>query len=277
MSSKVLKFESSKVLTCNRQQSTAIDSNRNFSTLELSNFRTSPSPPPADEVVRLDDVKRHYLVGDEIVRALDGVSFSIRKGSYWAIMGPSGSGKSTMLNILGCLDRPSSGAYWLNGVNVAEMEDNQLSDHRLRNLGFIFQSFHLIPELTVRENIEVPMLYLGLSHSERMRKAHDLADRVGMSHRLRHLPSELSGGQRQRVAVARALANDPAVLLADEPTGNLDSATSVQIMGLFQELHDQGKTVIVVTHEMDIAQYAKVNVILKDGKIASMRGGEGHR
>ncbi|MCL1919795.1 MAG: ABC transporter ATP-binding protein [Kiritimatiellaeota bacterium] len=228
--------------------------------------------PQANEVVRLDNVKRHYLVGDEIVRALDGVSFSIRRGSYWAIMGPSGSGKSTMLNILGCLDRPSEGAYWLNGVNVAEMEDNQLSDHRLRNLGFIFQSFHLIPELTVRENIEVPMLYLGMPHSERTRKAKELADRVGMSHRLRHLPSELSGGQRQRVAVARALANDPAVLLADEPTGNLDSATSVQIMALFQELYEQGKTVIVVTHEHDIAQYAKRSIILRDGCIASMHG-----
>ena len=235
-------------------------------------MKTEHLHPNADEVVRLDDVKRYYQVGDETVHALDGVSFSIRKGSYWAIMGPSGSGKSTMLNILGCLDRPSEGAYWLNGVNVAEMEDNQLSDHRLRNLGFIFQSFHLIPELTVRENIEVPMLYLGLSHGERARKARDLADRVGMSHRLRHLPSELSGGQRQRVAVARALANDPAVLLADEPTGNLDSATSVQIMALFQELYEQGKTVIVVTHEPDIAQYAKVSIILKDGRIASMRG-----
>ena len=230
--------------------------------------------PQADEVVRLDNVKRYYQVGDEVVHALDGVSFSIRKGSYWAIMGPSGSGKSTMLNILGCLDRPSEGAYWLNGVNVAEMEDNQLSDHRLRNLGFIFQSFHLIPELTVRENIEVPMLYLGMPHSERASKAKELADRVGMSHRLRHLPSELSGGQRQRVAVARALANDPAVLLADEPTGNLDSATSVQIMALFQELYEQGKTVIVVTHEQDIAQYAKMTVILKDGCVASMRGAD---
>ena len=235
---------------------------------------SAPAHPHADEVVRLDNVKRHYHVGDEIVRALDGVSFSIRKGSYWAIMGPSGSGKSTMLNILGCLDRPSEGAYWLNGVNVAEMEDNQLSDHRLRNLGFIFQSFHLIPELTVCENIEMPMLYLGLPYGERTRKAKDLADRVGMSHRLRHLPSELSGGQRQRVAVARALANDPAVLLADEPTGNLDSVTSTQIMALFQELYEQGKTVIVVTHEHDIAQYAKRSIILRDGRIASMHGEE---
>ncbi len=227
--------------------------------------------PGANEVVRLDDVRRHYTVGDEVVRALDGVSFTIRRGSYWAIMGPSGSGKSTMLNILGCLDRPSSGAYWLNGENVAEMDDDELSDHRLRNLGFVFQSFHLIPQLTVCENIEVPMLYLGLPQAERTQKAMALAERVGMSHRLRHLPSELSGGQRQRVAVARALANDPAVLLADEPTGNLDSATSIQIMGLFQELYEQGKTVILVTHEPDIAEYAKSCIVLKDGHIQSMK------
>ena len=232
---------------------------------------TENARPLADEVVRFDDAMRHYTVGEEVVRALDGVSFTIRKGSYWAIMGPSGSGKSTLLNILGCLDRPTSGAYWLNGENVAGMDDNQLSDHRLRNLGFVFQSFHLIPQLTVGENIEVPLLYLGLNHSERREKAEALAERVGMSHRLRHLPSELSGGQRQRVAVARALANDPAVLLADEPTGNLDSATSRQIMGLFQELYEQGKTVIVVTHETDIAAYAKACIVLKDGKIQSIR------
>ncbi len=238
----------------------------------MSGRATEAPRPSSDEVVRLDDVTRHYLVGDETVRALDGVSFSIKRGSYWAIMGPSGSGKSTMLNILGCLDRPSSGAYWLNGDNVAEMDDNELSDHRLHNLGFIFQSFHLIPQLTVCENIEVPLLYLGLSQSDRKRKAEGLAERVGMEHRLRHLPSELSGGQRQRVAVARALANDPAVLLADEPTGNLDSTTSVQIMGLFQELYEQGKTVIVVTHEPDIATYAKVSVVLKDGRVLSIRG-----
>jgi len=225
--------------------------------------------PSENEVVRLDNVKRHYVVGDEIVRALDGVSFCIRKGSYWAIMGPSGSGKSTMLNILGCLDRPSSGAYWLNGENVAEMDDDQLSDHRLKNLGFVFQSFHLISQLTVCENIEVPMMYLGVPPQERRERAEMLAERVGMSHRLRHLPMELSGGQRQRVAVARALANDPAVLLADEPTGNLDSATSVQIMQLFQELYEQGKTIILVTHEPDIASFAKSNIVLKDGKLLS--------
>ena len=233
---------------------------------------TESCRPHENEVVRLDAVMRHYTVGDEIVKALDGISFSMRKGSYWAIMGPSGSGKSTMLNILGCLDRPSAGAYWLNGENVAEMDDDELSDHRLRNLGFIFQSFHLIPQLTVCENIEVPLLYLGLSQTERTQKAKLLADRVGMSHRLRHLPSELSGGQRQRVAVARALANDPAVLLADEPTGNLDSTTSVQIMGLFQELYEQGKTVILVTHESEIAAYAKSCIVLKDGRVQTIHG-----
>ena len=219
------------------------------------------------EVVRLEDVKRHYTVGGETVKALDGVSFTIGRGSYWAIMGPSGSGKSTLLNILGCLDRPTHGHYWLNGVDVAGMNDNQLSDHRLKNLGFVFQSFHLIPQLTVLENIEMPMFYLGVSPAERRRRARELADRVEMTHRLNHLPAELSGGQRQRVAVARALANDPAVLLADEPTGNLDSATSVQIMGLFQELYEQGKTVIVVTHEPDIDAYAKSHILVKDGLI----------
>ncbi len=233
---------------------------------------TETCRPHANEVVRLDGVMRHYTVGDEVVRALDGISFAMRKGSYWAIMGPSGSGKSTMLNILGCLDRPSAGAYWLNGENVAEMDDDELSDHRLRNLGFVFQSFHLIPQLTVCENIEVPLLYLGLPQAERTHKAELLAERVGMTHRLRHLPSELSGGQRQRVAVARALANDPAVLLADEPTGNLDSTTSVQIMGLFQELYEQGKTVILVTHEPDIAAYAKACIVLKDGRVQSLHG-----
>ncbi len=222
-----------------------------------------------DEVVRLEGVCRYYSVGEETVKALDGVSFTITKGGYWAIMGPSGSGKSTLLNILGCLDRPTSGAYWLNGENTATMEDNALSDHRLKNLGFVFQRFHLIPQLTVVENIEMPLFYLGVPQKERRRRAQELAARVGMEHRLRHLPSELSGGQRQRVAVARALANDPAVLLADEPTGNLDSATSVQIMQLFQELHEQGKTVILVTHEPDIAAYAKSHIVVKDGHIQS--------
>lgn len=227
--------------------------------------------PTTEEVVKLQDVCRHYTVGGETVKALDGVSFAIHRGEYWAIMGPSGSGKSTLLNILGCLDRPTSGSYWLNGVDVARMADNELSDHRLKNLGFVFQSFHLIPQLSVLENIEMPMFYLGIPQAERTRRAKELADRVEMSHRLQHLPAELSGGQRQRVAVARALANDPAVLLADEPTGNLDSKTSVQIMALFQELYEQGKTIIVVTHEPDIDAYAHSHIIVKDGRLLSVR------
>lgn len=220
-----------------------------------------------DEVVILDEVRRHYTVGGETVKALDGVSFTIRRGQYVAIMGPSGSGKSTLLNILGCLDRPTSGSYLLNGTDVSRMSDNELSDHRLKNLGFVFQSFHLIPQLTVLDNIEMPMFYLGVPKGERERRARELAERVEIDHRLAHLPSELSGGQRQRVAVARALANDPAVLLADEPTGNLDSKTSVQIMGIFQELYSQGKTIIVVTHEPDIDAYAKSHIVVKDGRV----------
>ena len=221
----------------------------------------------AEEVVILDEVRRHYMVGGETVKALDGVSFSIRRGQYVAIMGPSGSGKSTLLNILGCLDRPTSGTYRLNGTDVSHMSDNALSDHRLKNLGFVFQSFHLIPQLTVLDNIEMPMFYLGVPKAARERRARELAARVEIDHRLSHLPSELSGGQRQRVAVARALANDPAVPLADEPTGNLDSKTSVQIMGIFQELYEQGKTIIVVTHEPDIDAYAKSHIVVKDGRI----------
>ena len=227
--------------------------------------------PTTEEVVKLQDICRHYTVGGETVKALDGVSFAIHRGEYWAIMGPSGSGKSTLLNILGCLDRPTSGSYWLNGVDVARMADNELSDHRLKNLGFVFQSFHLIPQLSVLENIEMPMFYLGIPQAERTRRAKELADRVEMSHRLQHLPAELSGGQRQRVAVARALANDPAVLLADEPTGNLDSKTSIQIMALFQELYEQGKTIIVVTHEPAIDAYAHSHIVVKDGKLLSVR------
>ena len=227
--------------------------------------------PTTEEVVKLQDVCRHYTVGGETVKALDGVSFAIHRGEYWAIMGPSGSGKSTLLNILGCLDRPTSGSYWLNGVDVARMADNELSDHRLKNLGFVFQSFHLIPQLSVLENIEMPMFSRGIPQAERTRRAKELADRVEMSHRLQHLPAELSGGQRQRVAVARALANDPAVLLADEPTGNLDSKTSVQIMALFQELYEQGKTIIVVTHEPDIDAYAHSHIVVKDGRLLSVR------
>jgi putative ABC transport system ATP-binding protein len=218
-------------------------------------------------LIELHDITKDYPLGEMMISVLKGVSLSIERGEYVALMGASGSGKSTLMNILGCLDRPTSGTYRLNGTDVSNMSDNALSDHRLKNLGFVFQSFHLIPQLTVLDNIEMPMFYLGVPKAERTRRAKELAEKVEIDHRLSHLPSELSGGQRQRVAVARALANDPAVLLADEPTGNLDSKTSVQIMGLFQELYEQGKTVIVVTHEPDIDAYAKSHIVVKDGRI----------
>ncbi|MDD5706296.1 MAG: ABC transporter ATP-binding protein [Kiritimatiellae bacterium] len=223
-------------------------------------------------VIRLDNVCKRYRVGREFVDALAGISFGVRGGDFLAIMGASGSGKSTLLNILGCLDRPTGGAYWLNGANVAGMGDDALSDHRLRNLGFIFQSFHLIPQLSVAENIALPLFYLGMAPGEQHDRVAALAARVGVEHRLRHRPAELSGGQRQRVAIARALANDPAVILADEPTGNLDPATSRQIMDLLSELNGQWRTIMLVTHEEDIAAYARARIYLRDGLIRQIVG-----
>jgi putative ABC transport system ATP-binding protein len=223
-------------------------------------------------VLRLGQVVKRYRVGHDYVEALAGISFGVRPGAFMAIMGASGSGKSTLLNILGCLDRPTSGSYWLNGVDVAGMEDDALSDHRLRNLGFIFQSFHLIPQLTVAENIALPLFYLGLPPASQHARVLELADKVGVANRLLHRPSELSGGQRQRVAVARALANEPAVILADEPTGNLDTATSRQIMDLLRELNEQGRTILLVTHEEDIAAYARARIYLRDGSIRQIVG-----
>ncbi|MFH1419814.1 MAG: ABC transporter ATP-binding protein [Planctomycetota bacterium] len=211
-------------------------------------------------------------MGAASVHALAGVSISFRSGEFWAIMGASGSGKSTMLNVLGCLDRPTSGRYLLEGRNVAALDDNALSESRLRRLGFIFQSFNLIPQLTVRENIELPLYYLGWEVAESAQRAAELADRLGLGDRLDHRPTELSGGQQQRVAVARALANDPAVLLADEPTGNLDSVTSGQIMRLLAELNAQGKTIIMVTHEPELASYASHQLHLRDGLIDRIDG-----
>ena len=223
-------------------------------------------------VLKLVDITKRYQVGQENVDALAGVSFSVTAGAFLAIMGASGSGKSTLLNILGCLDRPSSGEYWLNGVDVANMSDDALSDHRLHNLGFVFQSFHLIPQLTVAENIALPLFYQGMPHAEQMARVAKLAANVGVDNRLRHRPSELSGGQRQRVAIARALANNPPVILADEPTGNLDSTTSHQIMKLLVELNNMGRTILMVTHENDIADFAKARIILRDGQIQQMEG-----
>ncbi len=219
------------------------------------------------EVVRLDDVHKVYHMGATRVPALAGVSMTIREGDFLAIMGPSGSGKSTMLNVLGCLDRPTSGLYFLKGHDVASMDDDRLSDLRLRTLGFIFQSFNLIPQLTVWENIELPLYYLGWEAHESRARAHELAEMVGLSERVGHRPMELSGGQQQRVAIARSLVNDPAVILADEPTGNLDSATGRQIMELLTHLNQQGKTIVMVTHEPDVAVYAKRRMHMLDGLI----------
>lgn len=208
-------------------------------------------------------------MGDQEVHALRDVDMDFGKGEFWAIMGASGSGKSTMLNVLGCLDRPTSGSYFLDGRDVARLEDDELSEIRLRYLGFVFQSFNLIPQLTVAENIALPLYYLGVSAEESRARAEELAARVGLEERLAHRPSELSGGQQQRVAIARALASDPVLLLADEPTGNLDSAMSVEIMKLLTELHHEGKTIIMVTHEPDIAEYAEHRLVMKDGRVAS--------
>lgn len=221
-------------------------------------------------VIKLEDAYKIYPMGSEEVRALNGVSVSFKEGSFWAIMGQSGSGKSTMMNILGCLDRLTEGRYLLEGEDVSRLDDDALSEFRLRHLGFIFQSFNLIPQLTVQRNIELPLYYLGWEAEESAERAREMANNVGLGNRLDHRPAELSGGQMQRVAIARALAGDPQLLLADEPTGNLDTATGDQIIEMLRDLNEQGKTIIMVTHEPDIAENAKNILIMKDGVIESM-------
>ncbi|MBI1368551.1 MAG: ATP-binding cassette domain-containing protein [Planctomycetes bacterium] len=230
-----------------------------------------PEAPPAhgrdDAVIELRDVRKIYRMGDNEVKALDGVSLKFRRGSFWAILGASGSGKSTMLNLLGCLDRPTTGQLLIEGEDIGQMNDDRLSHLRLRRLGFIFQSFNLIPQLTVRENIEIPMHYMGWDARKSARRAAELAGMVALGDRLDHRPMQLSGGQQQRVAIARSLANDPSIILADEPTGNLDTATSVAIMKLLTELHKQGRTIVMVTHENDIAAYASHRLHMRDGRV----------
>ena len=221
------------------------------------------------EIIRLEDICRIYRVGSQEVRALDGVSLSVYKNEYVAIMGPSGSGKSTLMNILGCLDSPDSGRYILNGTDVSEMEDGELADVRNREIGFVFQSFNLLPRYNALENVALPMVYAGVPAGERRVKAAQALRSVGLEDRMDHRPNELSGGQRQRVALARALINSPSIILADEPTGNLDTHTSVEIMRLFDEIYRNGNTVIVVTHEEDIAAYAHRVIRLRDGRIES--------
>jgi putative ABC transport system ATP-binding protein len=240
----------------------------------LNTSAAHPESPAGDDgvLVHLDNVKKIYMMGTTEVRALAGVNLTFKRGSFWAIMGPSGSGKSTMLNLLGCLDRPTSGRYLLAGQDVSFLGDDALSEFRLRELGFIFQSFNLIPQLTVQENIELPLYYLGWEAHRSAARATELAEMVGLAERLDHRPMQLSGGQQQRVAVARSLANDPKVLLADEPTGNLDSATGDQIMELLTDLNRQGKTIILVTHEPDIAAYATNQLHMRDGLVDRIEG-----
>ena len=220
-------------------------------------------------VIRTEGLIKTYEMGAEQVHALQGVDLEIRKGEYVAIMGPSGSGKSTLMNLIGCLDSPTSGRYWLAGRLVSDLDDDELAYIRNKEIGFVFQTFNLLPRATALHNVELPLIYNGTPAEERIQKATVALERVDLGDRMNHKPNELSGGQRQRVAIARALVNDPSIVLADEPTGNLDSKTGEEIMGLFENLYRQGNTIILVTHEMDIAQHAHRVIFIRDGKIAS--------
>lgn len=220
-------------------------------------------------LIRMENITRSYDMGHEVVHALSGISISIERGEYVAIMGPSGSGKSTLMNLIGCLDTPTTGSFELNGTNVSEMDDDELADIRNQEIGFVFQSFNLLARSTALRNVELPMIYAGIPPEERLELAETALAKVGLSDRKFHKPNELSGGQKQRVAVARALVNQPSILLADEPTGNLDSKTGVEIMGLFDELSQSGNTIIVVTHEERIARHARRMIRVLDGKVAS--------
>ena len=223
----------------------------------------------ANPLIKITNIKRDFPLGNEIVYVLKGIDLEINKGEYVALMGPSGSGKSTLMNILGCLDTPTSGTYILNGKYVSEMQDDELAGIRNKEIGFVFQTFNLMPRTTALDNVALPMVYAGHSKSERVARATEVLKQVGLDDRMDHKPNQLSGGQRQRVAVARALVNKPSIILADEPTGNLDSKTSVEIMNLFNEIHANGNTVILVTHEEDIAAYAHRVIRLRDGIIES--------
>ncbi len=231
----------------------------------------SVAPEAGEAIITLDQVTKHYVMGSNVVKALDGVDLHFDRRGFYAIMGSSGSGKSTMLNLIGCLDRPTTGTYTLEGRNVGTLDDNELSDLRLKYIGFIFQSFNLIPQLTVRENIALPLFYQQKDPLERAEIAEHYAKEVGLEERLDHRPTELSGGQMQRVAIARALANNPSLILADEPTGNLDSKTGAQVMEILTGLNEAGKTLIMVTHEPDIAAHAKVVVHMKDGYVEDVK------
>lgn len=220
-------------------------------------------------IISLKNIVRSFSIGAEEVKALRGINLDINKNEYVALMGPSGSGKSTLMNLLGCLDTPTSGQYILNGTDVSVLDDNALAQIRNKEIGFIFQTFNLLPKSTALDNVILPLIYAGMGKAEREQRALKTLNDVGLANRVKHKPNELSGGQRQRVAVARALVNNPAIILADEPTGNLDSKTSVEIMGLFEEIHKKGNTIIVVTHEEDIARHAHRIIRLRDGLIES--------
>ncbi|WDF68088.1 ABC transporter ATP-binding protein [Sphingobacterium oryzagri] len=218
-------------------------------------------------LIQIEDIGREYIIGSERIHALKSVSLLIKKGEFVALMGPSGSGKSTLMNILGCLDTPSKGTYMLNGINVSDMSENELAEVRNKEIGFVFQTFNLLPKNTALENVALPLIYAGFSKKKREEQAMKALTDVGLENRVDHRPNELSGGQRQRVAVARALINDPSIILADEPTGNLDTKTSIEIMGLMENIHAKGNTIILVTHEEDIAQHAHRIVRMRDGLI----------
>jgi putative ABC transport system ATP-binding protein len=236
-------------------------------TAELHSAGRATNGAGTEVIAALEGIHRHYTMGSNIVRALNGVDLDIRRGEYLAIMGRSGSGKSTLLNLLGCLDRPTAGRYLLGGQDVSALDDGALSEVRGKHIGFIFQSFNLIPQLTVLENLEVPLFYQGRVGAESQRKAQVLAERVGLGDRLGHRPTELSGGQQQRVAIARALMNDPLFLLADEATGNLDTSTEAEILALMDELQREGMTIVVVTHNPKVAEHAERTIWLKDGEV----------
>lgn len=221
------------------------------------------------EVIRLVDIVKSYIMGDSVVHALDHVNVQIGEGEFTSIMGPSGSGKSTMMNILGCLDRPTSGHYFLRGRDIAGYNDNELAHTRNAEIGFVFQNFNLLPKLTAQVNVALPLVYAGINEEERMVRAARALESVGLGNRLDHKPNEMSGGQRQRVAIARALVNNPAIIMADEPTGNLDTKSSYEIMDIFKAMNDEGKTIVMVTHEPDIAQQTKRILVMRDGKLVS--------